>query len=72
MQGATEEDDKDNDSMFDVPDRLTGKEELSELEELCPGRQWNLVSMRQILSMVYTALGNPLLELSLFLSLGED
>ena len=28
-----------------VPDRITGLEELGELRALCPGRQWNFVSV---------------------------
>lgn len=29
---------------YDVPDRITGKEEVEELRRLCPHRQWNFVS----------------------------
>lgn len=30
---------------WDVPDRLTAKETLQELQELCPDRQWNLIEV---------------------------
>jgi hypothetical protein len=30
-------------NIYDVPDRLSGLEELEELRRLCPGRQWNFV-----------------------------
>lgn len=29
---------------FNVPDRLTGLQEVEELRRLCPGRTWNFVS----------------------------
>lgn len=28
---------------YDVPDRLTGRQEVEELRRLCPGRTWNFV-----------------------------
>ena len=31
---------------YDVPDRLTGRQELEELRRLCPGRTWNFVRLR--------------------------
>ena len=30
-------------NVYNVPDRLSGLEELGELRRLCPGRQWNFV-----------------------------
>lgn len=30
---------------YDVPDRLSGLEELGELRRLCPNRQWNFVGL---------------------------
>lgn len=30
---------------YDVPDRITGLEEVEELRRLCPHRQWNFVSL---------------------------
>lgn len=32
-------------STYNVPDRISGLEELEELRRLCPGRQWNFVRM---------------------------
>jgi hypothetical protein len=32
-------------SIYSVPDRLSGLEELEELRRLCPGRRWNFVSL---------------------------
>jgi hypothetical protein len=29
---------------YDVPDRLTGREQLAELRRICPDRTWNFVS----------------------------
>ena len=31
------------DVSYDVPDRLTGRQEVEELRRLCPGRTWNFV-----------------------------
>jgi len=33
-----------NSNVYNVPDRLSGLEELEELRTLCPTRQWNFVS----------------------------
>lgn len=30
---------------YDVPDRITGLEEIKELRRLCPQRRWNFVSL---------------------------
>lgn len=30
---------------YDVPDRLTGLQEVEELRRLCPGRTWNFVGL---------------------------
>ena len=35
---------------YNVPDRVTGLQELEELRGLCPGRVWNFVSEREQLS----------------------
>lgn len=32
------------DGIYDVPDRLTGREQVDELRRVCPGRTWNFVS----------------------------
>jgi hypothetical protein len=32
------------DTLYMVPDRVTGLQELEELRRLCPGRVWNFVS----------------------------
>ena len=31
---------------YNVPDRLTGLQEVEELRRLCPGRTWNFVSTK--------------------------
>jgi hypothetical protein len=31
-------------ALYEVPDRITGMEEVNELRRLCPGRTWNFVS----------------------------
>ncbi|KAF8527851.1 asparagine synthase-domain-containing protein [Hysterangium stoloniferum] len=35
----------DKEGVYNVPDRLSGLEELEELRTLCPGRQWNFVEI---------------------------
>ncbi|KAF8587363.1 hypothetical protein K439DRAFT_1407774 [Ramaria rubella] len=37
--------DMERNNIYDVPDRLSGLEELEELRQLCPGRQWNFVEV---------------------------
>lgn len=34
---------KSNYKLYEVPDRVTGKSEVEELQWLCPGRTWNFV-----------------------------
>lgn len=34
-----------NYKLYDVPDRITGTNEVEELRRLCPGRTWNFVGL---------------------------
>lgn len=33
----------DGGDTYEVPDRLTGREQVEELRRICPGRTWNFV-----------------------------
>lgn len=46
----------DRSAMYNVPDRLSGLEELEELRQTCPGRQWNFVRIRFLLDRAFSYL----------------
>ncbi|KAF8609362.1 adenine nucleotide alpha hydrolases-like protein [Ceratobasidium sp. AG-I] len=63
---------------YDVPDRITGQEEVEELRRLCPHRQWNFICVNvpyeeckreepKVLSLMYPS--RTVMDLSLALAL---
>jgi hypothetical protein len=36
---------KNSHELYEVPDRITGKSEVEELRQMCPGRTWNFVRL---------------------------
>jgi len=48
-QKLLESDAKIKNKVFQVPDRVTGLEEVEELRRICPGRIWNFVRLLPIL-----------------------